>query len=238
MKGGTIRLLILILLIVAIIAIAAGSFALAYWSGSPSQDIVDSDVITVDDDINATTKYLVFKPIGSYSDDYCFEYTDTYGWRLKYEYGDEYEFEGGSTPAGSRYVVATSSILSEISTNCTAVSVIGYIGTLGQFEDLVIPSTITWFTNNTSGTTKTLNVTTIDLKTPEYEDSLNLITSVVIPSSVTAINGVSFSGAGNLAKVYFDSTVLPATIGANCFRGINATYYKKSSGEYITTTIR
>ena len=71
----------------------------------------------------------------------------------------------------------------------------------------------------------------------EYETPMNLITGVVIPSSVTAINGSSFTNANNLTKVYFDRTTLP-TIGTYCFRGIAPTYYKKSGENYITTTIR
>ncbi|MCR4875038.1 MAG: leucine-rich repeat domain-containing protein [Clostridia bacterium] len=229
MNRRAIRLLILMLLIVAITAIAAGTFALAYWSGSPSQEIVDGDVAVVDNSENATTKYLVFEPIGTYSDDYCFEYVDGGGWVLKYEYGDDYAYEGGAHEAGSRNV-ANSSAISEVNTSCTAVRVVGYIGALGQFENVVIPSTISW-------NSKTLNVTIIDIKMSEYLTSMNLITGVVIPASITAINGSSFSNANNLTKVYFNNTTLP-TIATYCFRGISPTFYKKSGDNYITTTIR
>ena len=234
MKGRTLRLLVLVLLIVVIIGIAVGSFALAYWSGSPSQDIIDSDVAVIDNSENATTKYLIFEPIGTYNDDYCFEYTDANGWVLKEEYGSDYVLEGGAHEAGARNV-ASSSAIAEVNNSCTAVRVIGYYGALGQYENLVIPSTITWKVS--AQTTKTLNVTVINLKMSEYEDPMNLITGVVIPSSITRIEDASFSNANNLAKVYFDNTTLP-TIGTYCFRGITPTYYKKSGENFVTTTIR
>ena len=229
MSRRAVRVLILMILIVAIVAIAVGSFALAYWSGSPSQDIAETDVVVVDNSENATTKYLIFEPIGTYSDDYCFEYVDGSGWVLKYEYGDDYSHEGGAHDAGSRNA-ANSSAISEVNTSCVAVQVVGYIGTLGQFENVVIPSTISW--NN-----KTLNVTLIDIKMSEYLTPMNLITGVIIPTSITAINGVSFSGANNLSKVYFNHTTLP-TIDSKSFVGISPTFYKKSGDNYITTTIR
>ncbi len=234
MKSGTIRLLVIMLLAIAISAIAVGSFALAYWSGSPSQDINDGDVAVIDNSENATTKYLVFEPIGTYGNAYCFEYTDSNGWVLKEEYGSDYVLEGGVHEAGARNA-ASSSAITEVNALCTAVRVIGYYGALGQYENLVIPSTISWKVS--AQTTKTLSVTIIDLKMSEYEAPMNLITGVVIPSSITAINGSSFSNANNLEKVYFDSTTLP-TIGTYCFRGITPTYYKKSGENYITTTIR
>ena len=234
MKSRTIRLLVLILLIVVISAIAVGSFALAYWSGSPTQDIIDGDVAVVDNSENATTKYLIFEPIGVFGDDYCFEYTDLDGWVLKEEYGADYVLEGGAHEAGFRNA-ADSSAINTVNSSCTAVRVVGYIGSLGQYENLVIPSSITWKVS--AQTTKTLSVTIIDLKMSEYEASMNLITGVMIPASITAINGSSFTNANNLIKVYFDSTTLP-TIGTYCFRGIAPTYYKKSGENYITTTIR
>ena len=233
MKGGVIRLLVLMLLIAIIVAIAVGSFALAYWSGSPSQEITGSDAAVVDNSENATTKYLVFEPIG-FEEEYCFEYTDANGWVLKEEYGADYSFEDGEHEAGSRNV-ASSSAVTSVSDSCTAVCVVGYYGALGQYEDLVIPSTIVWKVS--AQTTKTLNVTKINIKLSEYETPMNLITGVVIPASITNIDGVSFSGAQNLTKVYFDSTTLP-TIGAQCFCEITPTYYKKSGDNYITTTIR
>ncbi len=229
MNKVALRLLIPMLLIVAVVTIAVSSFALAYWSGSPVQDIADTDAVVVDNSENATTKYLIFEPIGTYSDDYCFEYVDGSGWLLKYEYGEDYSYEGGAHDAGSRNV-ADSSGISEVNASCTAVQVVGYIGALGQFENVIIPSTISW--NN-----KTLNVTIIDIKMSEYLTSMNLITGVIIPASITAINGVSFSGANNLSKVYFNHTTLP-TIDAKSFVGIAPTFYKKNGENYITTTIR
>ena len=228
MKAQT-KLIVLILMI-ALVAIAiASTFTLAYWSGGASVPIADTGAVDVDNSENATTKYLIFAPINNYATDYCFEYTDASGWLLKYEYGADYVLEGGSNKAGSR-AAASASDISAVSSTITGVKAIGYIGTLGQYEDLIIPSTISW-------NSQTLNVTKIDLITTEY-DSLDLITSVVIPSSVTSIDGVSFTNANNLSKVYFNNTTLP-TISQYAFRGISTSYYKKNAGgEYITAAIR
>ena len=231
MKKFPAKILILIMAIAIILVVGAGSFALAYWSASP-QVIVDGGSSTeVDNSENATTKYLIFKPIGNFDDDYCFEYSDTTGWTLKYEYGDDYILNGGANAAGSRVALdeedeTEGAIMDAIQTALTApnnkVKVIGYIGSLGQYENLVIPSTITWGE-------LTLNVTEVDIKMTEYEEPMNLITGVEIPSSITAISGASFSGAYNLIKVYFKGT-LP-TIGTYCFRGMNSSivYYDSTN---------
>ena len=233
MKGSPIKLIILLVSIVAIIAIGAGSFALAYWSGSPIQEISGSDAATVDNSENATTKYLIFAPISDLSDDYCFEYTDANGWVLKFEYGNDYVLEGGANQAGSRASAENSiSNADKATLKENGVKVIGYIGTLGQFENLVIPSTITWDSS-------TINVTKIDIKMTEYKESMDLITGVEIPSSISSIDGASFSGAGNLTKVYFNNTAIPQSISAYAFVGLSATYYiKDNSGEYVPTSIR
>ena len=242
MKSSPIKLIILLVSIVAIIAIGAGSFALAYWSGSPIQEISGSDAATVDNSENATTKYLIFAPLDTFDDDYCFEYVDGTGWVLKYEYGDDYVINGGANQAGSRAALDAededeAAIIDEIEdalsvVNHNKVKVVGYIGTLGQFENLVIPSSITWGS-------LTLDVTKIDIKMTEYKESMDLITGVEIPSSVTSIDGASFSGAGNLTKVYFNNTAIPASISNYAFVGLSATYYiKNNSGEYVTTSIR
>ena len=229
MKAQT-KLIVLILMIALVAIVIASTFTLAYWSGGASVPIADTDAVDVDNSENATTKYLIFAPINSYATDYCFEYTDASGWLLKYEYGADYILEGGSNKAGSR-AAASASDISAVSSTITGVKVIGYIGTLGQYEDLIIPSTISW-------NSQTLNVTKIELNMMEYEEPLNLITSVVIPSSVTSIDGVSFTNANNLSKVYFNNTTLP-TISQYAFRGTSTTYYKKNAGgEYITATIR
>ena len=102
MKTAPTKLIILILAFVVIIAIAFGSFALAYWNGSPEIEVNGNNAAVVDDDENATTKYLIFAPNYEFDDDYCFEYSDASGWVLKYEYGDDYVLEGGQHNAGSR----------------------------------------------------------------------------------------------------------------------------------------
>jgi len=231
---ASMKLIIVIVSIIAVISIAVG-VTYAYWSGAPTLDITDSDSTEVDNSENATTKYLVFAPIpttGTYSDDYCFEYTDANGWVLKEEYGTDYVLEGGFHNAGSRNA-ASSSAITEVNGNISGVKVIGYIGTLGEFEDLIIPNTISW-----NGSTR--SVTQIDLKMSEYNEPMQLITSVVIPASVTAINGVSFSGSNNLVNVYFNNVTKPATISQYAFVGMKSgiTYYVKSGDDYVITSLR
>lgn len=231
MKKAPVKIIFFFIALVGIVAIAASSFAFAYWNGAPQQEVSGNDAAVVDNSTNATSHYLVYAPVDSFAKDFCFEYTDANGWVLKYEYGSDYSFEGGQHPAGSRNAASAADI-STVSASLTALKVIGYIGTLGQFENLIIESSITW--NSVS-----YPVTQVEIKMTEYKESMDLITGVEIPSSITAINGGSFTAAGNLSKVYFNSTSLPATISTDAFVGINATYYKKNgSGEYITTNLR
>ena len=249
MKNAPTKSLIFIIFIAVITIIAASSFAFAYWSGSPEQEISGDSAATVDNDYDehyVTTKYLVFEPIGTTveADKYCFEYTDENGWVLKYQYGSDYILEGGAHNAGSRDAVSDNSEKTALASAMTAVKVIGYIGTLGQFEDLIIPHYIEW--NST-----TVPVTKIDIKMTEYKESMDLITGVIIPGAetidevaytgVTQIIGVSFSGAGNLVKVEFkgiNTTTIAASsgfIGDLCFRGMNSNIvYKNSAGATIT----
>ncbi len=236
-KKMPLKIVIFISLFAIIIAIGAGSFALAYWSGSPEQVIAGEDAVQVDNSENATTKYLIFAPIDDLSDDYCFEYSDANGWVLKFEYGADYVINGGANQAGSR-ASAEASISSADKTaiKSTGIKVIGYIGTLGQFENLVIPNSISWDSS-------TITVSKIEIKMTEYKESMDLITGVVIPSGFNSSNGeiagASFSGAGNLVNVYFDSETLP-TISTYAFRGMNSGihYYKKSGDNYVAATIR
>ena len=279
---ASVKVIVLVIMIALIVVVMAATFTLAYWTGGANAPIDGDSAAVVDNDENATTKYLIFVPVcstmtyeavgyiaqgvfdegtfytrsgteGNYTytqanvydssefyyqsikmiedEKFCFEYSDANGWVLKYQYKEnDYVLEGGVNPAGSR-AAASAADISLVNSNVANITlkVVGYIGTLGQFEDLVIPSSISWNSN-------TLSVTTVDLKMTEYAEPLNLITSVVIPASVTRIDGASFSNANNLSKVYFNNTTVP-TIGAHCFRGISPTYYKKSGETYITTTI-
>ena len=232
MKKAPAKMLILILAISIIVIIAASTAALAIWAGSPVQVINDVNAVDVDNSENPTTKYLVFRPIGTFDDDYCLEYTDANGWTLKYEYGADYVFEGGAHAAGARNAVSDNTEINAVYSVITSVAVVGYYGSLGEHEVLSIPSTITW-------NSKTLNVTTININMTEYEDSMNLIKDVVIPTSVTSIIGYSFSTAGNLTQVHFEATSLP-TIGEHAFVGMRSdiAYYKKNAGgEYVSATI-
>ena len=246
MKSAPTKTLIFLVFIVVVVGIAASSFAFAYWSGSPEQDISGDNAAVVDNDFNATTKYLIFEPTGTtvVQDKYCFEYTDANGWVLKYQYGADYVLEGGSNNAGLRAAVSDNSEKTALASAMTAVKVIGYIGTLGLYEDLVIPHYIEW--NSTK-----IPVTKIDIKMTEYKESMDLITGVVIPGAqeidsvqytgITQITGVSFSGAGNLVKVEFkgiNTTTIAASsgfIGDLCFVGMNSNIvYKNSTGATIT----
>lgn len=232
MKKAPAKYLILILAIGIMIAVAGSSFALAIWAGSPEQAIDNENATEVDYSENPTTKYLVFRPIGNFNDEYCLEYTDSDGWKLKFENGSDYVFNGGNHKAGVRNAVTDNAEIAAVHTATTNVSVIGYYGALGEYEPLYIPSTITW-------NSKTINVTKIDIIMTEYEDSMNLITDVVIPASVALITGQSFTGAGNLAAVHFEATTVP-TIGDYAFRGMSSgiAYYKKNEqGEYVPASI-
>ena len=114
------------------------------------------------------------------------------------------------------------------------VKVIGYIGSLGQYEDLIIPTSITW-----NGSTYPVNA--IEIKMSEYKEPMDLLTGVEIPSSIHVIKGASFSGAGNLVRVTFKgintTTITTASgfIEEYCFRGMNSgIHYYNATGETIT----
>ena len=211
MKGAQAKLLILIIAIAGIVIIAASSFALAYWAGSSEIDINNTDSAEVDNSDNVTSHYLILEPVGANIEEnkYCFEYTDS-RWVLKYQYGSDYTWEGGSHEAGERN--AATSDISSVSTNMTSVKVIGFIGTLGQYEKVIVPDYINWNSANR-------NITLINLKMSEYP-SINLIKNIEITGNVTEIAGISFAGCTNLENVYFKRNSYP-TIGDGCFAGIN-----------------
>ena len=232
MKKAPAKLIFLVLAITIMIAVAGSSAALAIWAGSPEQAISGNDSTVVDYSENPTTKYLVFRPIGSFNDEYCLEYTDSDGWKLKFENGSDYVFNGGNHKAGARNAVTDNAEITAVYNATTNVSVVGYYGPLGEYEPLYIPSTITW-------NSKTINVTKIDIIMTEYEASMELITDVIIPNTVTLITGDSFTGAGNLAAVHFEATTVP-TIGDYAFRGMRSgiSYFKKNEqGEYVPASI-
>ena len=241
MKSTPLKLIILILAIAFIVAIGAGSFALAYWSGSPELDLSGDDATVVDNDDDATYKYLIFAPIYDFDTEYCFEYVDSAdynGYRLKYEYGSDYVLEGGSHNAGSRNSAEAEKSTTYKSTGKTiaalikeyGVKVIGYIGTLGQYEDLIIPSTITW------DGADDIQVKRIDIKMTEYKESMDLLAGVQIASSIDYIDGVSFTGAGNLIKVKFLGD-LPE-ISDYAFVGMNANIHYYDSTDTGIDSIR
>lgn len=212
MKKTSTKLLIVYSLTIAIIVIAVTSTAVAFWGGNPSINIEgqDSPVITVS---NTTYKYMIFQANyseGNYYLKYSSENNAFIGFQL---YSDE--------------VVPTVD-----STSFTSVSLIGYTGSMGEYEDLVVPASINWYI---SGTTKNLSVTIINIKSAEYMESFSLIKSAVIPSSVSEILGTSFSGCPQLETVYIDSETVPK-VTTNALIG-TMTIKKKESGNYVNATI-
>ncbi|MEG2676311.1 MAG: leucine-rich repeat protein, partial [Clostridia bacterium] len=90
---------------------------------------------------------------------------------------------------------------------------IGYGGMLGELEPLEIPAKISVF----STVSRDINVTKINMQSPEEFPLLNNITELVIPASITQISGVSFSYCQNLAIVNFANRA-GVTINKDCFQ--------------------
>ncbi|MEG2414082.1 MAG: leucine-rich repeat protein [Clostridia bacterium] len=90
---------------------------------------------------------------------------------------------------------------------------IGYSGMLGELEPLEIPAKISVF----STVFRDINVTKINMQSPEEFPLLNNITELVIPASITQISGVSFSYCQNLAIVNFANRA-GVTINKDCFQ--------------------
>lgn len=171
---------IIALLVIVIIAIAVPTYAV--WSGG--SDITATGEIDFDDDL--TYRYIVFDGITSAGKHYYMTYNDAgyYSYNSSYNIYDE-EVDTAYTGEFANIVA------------------IGYTGTLGEYESLVIPDTITWKDTNGTGSTHSAKaVTKVNMQAPTAFPSLRGIKSVVIGANVTAIEGVSFSFLPQLNKVY------------------------------------
>jgi len=206
------KTLILTISIVAALVIVATSFTLAFWGGNPS---IDSNTANIDTGVNSTYKYLVFAPNDSaYADlDYRLVWNEPTGKFVLYEY----DVDENTSLLGNAVVI-------------TSVKVIGYTGTQGEYEDVIIPSTISYGNS-------TLSVNTIDLNMTDY-DALKLIKSIQIPVGITRIVGASFSGLENLSKVVFTGRSYQGNlqISTNAFIGTNAVFYYKASTSGVETS--
>lgn len=206
------KTLILTISLVASLVIVATSFTLAFWGGNPS---IDSNTANIDTGANSTYKYLVFAPNDSaYADlDYRLVWNEATGKFVLYEY----DADENTSLLGNAVVISS-------------VKVIGYTGTQGEYEDVIIPSTISYGNS-------TLSVNTIDLNMTDY-DALKAIKSIQIPVAITRIMGASFSGLENLSKVVFTGRSYQSNlqISTNAFIGTNAVFYFKASSSGVETS--
>ena len=207
---GKTKLAILISSIAIIVLVVASVTAYAFWGGNPSLTIPDENSANIDNTTNVTYKYMVFAPNGTYTKDYrLFFDEDTQKFKLY-----EISTDGSSKGLSSDIITYTN------------VALIGYIGSLGEYEKAIIPESITVGDSSFS-------VTKINLYMTEYDDLKN-ITKVSVPSAVTSIEGASFSGCGNLSEVYFENETSLPTISKWSFIGVNGSikYYQKSGDTY------
>ncbi len=117
----------------------------------------------------------------------------------------------------ANYQTEYGGIIPDATTNLTNYSarIIGYIGELGQFEDIEIPTIIR--TNiNTANPDKIVNVTQIKMQSPQAFPSLHLIKTIKIPSTMKIL-GVSFSYCKSLEKVIWLGG-RPTVVSQNAFR--------------------
>ena len=210
------KALVLTISLVVALVIVATSFTLAFWGGNPS---VEDNTAVIDGSVNSTYKYLVFAPNDSvYSEDYKLRWDDTTQKFKLYEYDDDtYDYDSQGSLIGNAVTI-------------TSVRVIGYTGTQGEYENLIIPSTI-----NYGNSQITVNKIQLDM---QIYDALKLIKTVQIPLSVTNIEGNSFSGLENLSKVVFLGRANQGTlqISENAFIGTNATFYFKASSSGVESS--
>lgn len=171
---------IILLLVIVIIAIAVPTYAV--WSGG--SDVTATGQISFENDL--TYRYLVLDGITSAGKHYYMTYNDA-----------------GYFAYNSAYNIYDEEVDTATTSDFANIVVIGYTGTLGEYESLVIPDTITWKdTNGTGSTHSSKAVTKVNMQSPTAFPSLRGIKSVVIGANVTAIEGVSFSFLPQLNKVY------------------------------------
>lgn len=182
MKRQTRLIIIMVLLVIAIIAIAVPTYAV--WSNG--SDIGGAGTIVVND---LTYRYLVLDGVTSLGKHFYMTY-DNGGF---FKYNSEYNIYD-----------------EEVDLNATTfayISVIGYTGTLGEYEDLVIPSTITWHEGESGAGTShdDAPITHVNIQSPAAFPTLKGIKSVTIKATLTDIEGVSFSFWPKLTKVTFEN---------------------------------
>ena len=204
MKRETRLVLIIALLAITIIAIAVPTYAL--WSGG--SDVGGTAEVDLLDDI--TYRYLVLDGVTSAGKHFYMTYNDAgyFTYNSSYNIYDE-----------------------EVDTSATTfsyISVIGYTGSLGEFESLVIPDLISW--KEGAGGDGQLHIgsqiTRINMQSPAAFPSLKGIKSVTIGENVSKIEGVSFSFWPLLTDVYFknmtsseySAAVLSGDVSANAFK--------------------
>lgn len=114
-------------------------------------------------------------------------------------YGDAYD------------VLLNAETMSGLTVVPQSAAAIGYTGTLGQYEPIVIPSQIEL---TAGGSAFTVAVTAVDLMTPEEFPALDLIREIRIPASVPhdvadAVDPYSFKYCQNLQKVVYSGAQTP-----------------------------
>ena len=223
--------LVFIIAMLAIIVIAISVPAFAIWSDG--SNVGGAAAVTLFDDI--TSRYLVYDGVTSAGKHYYLTYNDAGYFEGNDSYNKSYQ-EGG---------VWYSKYDEEVdltTTSLSYVSVIGYTGSLGQYESLVIPDSITWKDSlgSEQANMHNINVTHINMQSSAAFPSLKLIKSIVIPNTITNIDGVSFSFMPSLEALYFnfaDLTEYASQVTINGVLAQNAQevkmyFYNSSTSEY------
>ncbi len=191
----------IILIVVAVIVAVGATMGITYavWSQSGSASFPGTQIVVN----NTTAKYLVLQLEKGEGENYQERYVTFDKTSKKWVYSAKYQKE--YAPLGE--------VVDNFDPNGATVSVIGYAATnLGELESLVIPSEVNVKMN---GKSATLGVTIINMQSPEMFPSLDLITEVTIPDSVTDIKGASFSYLDNLEIVNFPAN--KPTISTDAF---------------------
>ena len=219
------RLVIIIaLLAIVIVAISVPTFAI--WSDG--SNVGGEVVVTLFDDI--TARYLVYDGVTSAGKHYYMTYNDAGYFEGNDSYNKSYQVGG----------VWYSKYDDEVDLTATAFSyvcAIGYTGSLGKYESLVIPDYITW--HDSSDSDHRIYVTKINMQSSAAFPSLKLIKSVVIGANINDIQGSSFSFMPQLEKVYFrmgqsaTNTLWTAKSAASFVGNGELTRYYYSDGNYI-----
>ena len=211
---------IFIIAMIAIISVAILVPTLAIWSDG--SNVGGTAEVTLLDDI--TWRYLVLDGITSQGKHYYMTYNDAgyYEYNASYNIYDE-----------------------EVDTSATSladVAVIGYVGPLGEYESLVIPDSIPWKDSlgNAQANMHENDITIINMQSSAAFPSLKLIKSVVVPNTITHIEGVSFSFMPQLEAIYFkfsdimayaSQVTINGVVGQNILE-VKMYFYNTSTHEY------